>query len=179
MGILPYNWPPVHARGKLAPCLAAGNTMVLKPGEQAPLTLMRVVEILQSVFPADVVQAVPGLGPEIPKALINHFLVKMASLTGSTVSGSKAAQTAAVTLTPTVLELGGKNAFVVFEDAGLELVVRDTINGAFFNKGESCTAASRILVHKNLYPIFVTRLTTAVKNCEQAMASTKRRTSVL
>ncbi|KGO36757.1 Aldehyde dehydrogenase, N-terminal [Penicillium expansum] len=163
VGILPYNWPPVHAGGKLAPCLAAGNTMVLKPGEQAPLTLMRIVEILQSVFPADVVQAVPGLGPEIPEALINHPLVKMASLTGSTVSGSKAAQTAAVTLTPTVLELGGKNAFVVFEDADLELVVRDTIDGAFFNKGESCTAASRILVHKNLYPIFVTRLTTAVK----------------
>lgn len=163
VGILPFNWPPVHAGGKLAPCLAAGNTMVLKPGEQAPLTLMRIVEILQSVFPADVVQAVPGLGPEIPQALINHPLVKMVSLTGSTASGSQAAQTAAVTLTPTVLELGGKNAFVVFEDADLELVVRDAIDGAFFNKGESCTAASRILVHKDLYPTLVSRLTAAVK----------------
>nr|UBX54552.1 aldehyde dehydrogenase [Aspergillus sp.] len=163
VGILPFNWPPVHAGGKLAPCLAAGNTMVLKPGEQAPLTLMRIVDILQSVFPADVVQAVPGLGPEVPQALIHHNLVKMVSLTGSTASGSKAAQAAAVSLTPTVLELGGKNAFVVFADADLELVVRDTIDGAFFNKGESCTAASRILVHRDLYPALVSRLSAAVK----------------
>lgn len=163
VGIVPFNWPPVHAGGKLAPCVAAGNTMVLKPSEQAPLTLMRIVEILQSVFPADVIQAVPGLGPEIPQALISHPFVRMVSLTGSTKSGSKAAQTAAATLTPTVLELGGKNAFVVFEDADLELVVRDTIDGAFFNKGESCTAASRILVHKDLYPTFVGRLAAAVE----------------
>lgn len=163
VGILPFNWPPVHAGGKLAPCLAAGNTMVLKPGEQAPLTLMRIVEILQSVFPEDVVQAIPGLGPELPQALINHPLVKMVSLTGSSASGSKAAQLAAVTLTPTALELGGKNAFVIFDDADLDLAVRDTVDGAFFNKGESCTAASRILVHKDIYPSFVGRLTTAVK----------------
>ncbi|KAL5355207.1 aldehyde dehydrogenase domain-containing protein [Aspergillus floccosus] len=163
VGILPFNWPPVHAGGKLAPCLAAGNTMVLKPGEQAPLTLMRIVEILQSVFPTDVVQAVPGLGAEVPQALIHHKLVKMVSLTGSTASGSKAAQTAALSLTPTVLELGGKNALVVFADADPELVVRDTIDGAFFNKGESCTAASRILVHRDLYPALVSRLSTAVR----------------
>ncbi|CAI7602321.1 unnamed protein product, partial [Penicillium pancosmium] len=163
VGILPFNWPPVHVGGKLAPCLAAGNTMVLKPGEQAPLTLMRIVQILQSVFPEDVVQAIPGLGPELPQALISHPLVKMVSLTGSTASGSKAAQLAAVTLTPTALELGGKNAFVIFDDADLELAVRDTVDGAFFNKGESCTAASRILVHKDLYPTFVDRLTIAVK----------------
>lgn len=163
VGILPFNWPPVHAGGKLAPCLAAGNTMILKPGEQAPMTVMRIVEILQSVFPPNVVQAVPGLGPEVPQALINHPLVKMVSLTGSSMSGVKAAQAAAATLTPNVLELGGKNACVVFDDVDLELAVRDTIDGAFFNKGEACTAASRIFVHKNIYAEFVSRMTTAVR----------------
>ena len=163
VGILPFNWPPVHAGGKLAPALAAGNTMILKPGEQAPLTVMRIVEILQSVLPPDVVQAVPGLGPEVPQALISHPLVKMVSLTGSTKSGALAAAAAAPTITPTVLELGGKNAILVFEDADVDRAVRDTVDGAFFNKGEACTASSRILVHKAIYPLFVTKLSSAVQ----------------
>ena len=163
LAILPFNWPPVHTGGKLAPCLAAGNTMIVKPGEQAPLTVMRIVEILQSVFPPDIVQAIPALGPEVPQALIKHPLVKMVSLTGSATSGSKAAEAAAANITPTFLELGGKNAFVVFEDADFELVVRDSLEGGYFNKGECCTAASRIFVHKNIYPKFVERVTAAVK----------------
>ena len=163
VGILPFNWPPIHVGGKLAPCLAAGNTMILKPGEQAPLTVMRIVEILQSVFPPDVIQAVPGLGQEVPRTLINHPLVKMVSFTGSSPSGSKVAQTAAATITPTVLELGGKNAIVVFDDADLDAAVRDTVDGAFFNKGEACTAASRIFVHKRIYPDFTSLMVAAVK----------------
>ncbi|MCJ1291613.1 Aldehyde dehydrogenase mpl4 [Xylographa carneopallida] len=162
-GILPFNWPPVHAGGKLAPALAAGNCMILKPGEQAPLTVMRIVEILSTVFPPDVVQAVPGVGPEVPKALIGHPLVKMVSLTGSTASGIKAAALAAETVTPTVLELGGKNAIVVFEDADMERAVRDTVDGAFFNKGEACTASSRILVQKDIYEPFCTKLAAVVR----------------
>ena len=137
--------------------------MILKPGEQAPLTVMRIVEILQSVLPLDVVQAVPGLGPEVPQALISHPLVKMVSLTGSTKSGALAAAAAAPTITPTVLELGGKNAILVFEDADVDRAVRDTVNGAFFNKGEACTASSRILVHKAIYPLFVAKLSSAVR----------------
>ncbi|KAL4982294.1 Aldehyde/histidinol dehydrogenase [Aspergillus falconensis] len=161
VGILPFNWPPVHAGGKLAPCLAVGNTMVLKPGEQTPLTLMRIVAILQSIFPAEPVQADPGLSPEVPQTLIHHKLVKMVSLTGSTASGSKAAQTAAVSLAPAVLQLCGKDA-LVFADADLNLMVRDTIDGAFVDKGETCTAASRILLHQDLYPTLVSRLSAAV-----------------
>lgn len=162
-GILPFNWPPVHAGGKLAPALAAGNTMILKPGEQAPLTVMRIVEILQSVLPTDVVQAVPGLGSEVPEALIRHPLVKMVSLTGSTRSGGLAAEAAAPTVTPIVLELGGKNAIIVFEDADVDRAVRDTVDGAFFNKGEACTASSRILVHQAVYATFSAKLAAAVK----------------
>lgn len=161
-GIIPFNWPPIHVGGKLAPCLAAGNTMILKPGEQAPLTAIRIVEILQDVFPPDVVQIVPGLGPEVPQALVNHPLVKMVSFTGSSAVGAKVASSAGSTLTATALELGGKNAFVVFGDANLDVVVRDAIEGAYFNKGEACTASSRLLVHKDIYPQFVDKLTAAV-----------------
>jgi acyl-CoA reductase-like NAD-dependent aldehyde dehydrogenase len=161
-GIIPFNWPPIHVGGKLAPCLAAGNTMILKPGEQAPLTAIRIVEILQGVFPPDVVQIVPGLGPEVPQALVHHPLVKMVSLTGSSAVGAKVASAAGSSLTATALELGGKNAFVVFEDANLDVVVRDAVEGAYFNKGEACTASSRILVHKSLYPSFVEKMSAAV-----------------
>lgn len=161
--ILPFNWPPVHVAGKVAPCLAAGNTMVLKPGEQSPLTAMRIVNILQSVFPPDVLLAVPGLGPDVPDSLVRHPLVKMVSLTGSTASGIKVASSAAQTLTSTALELGGKNAFIVFEDADLDAVVKDAIDGAFFNKGEACTAASRVFVHSHLYEEFVRRAAAATK----------------
>lgn len=131
-GILPFNWPPIHTGGKLAPALAAGNTMILKPGEQAPLTVMKMVEIIQSVLPPNVVQLVPGLGPEVPQALITNPLVKMVSFTGSTAAGAAAAKTAANSITPVVLELGGKNAFIVFEDANFDHAVRDALEGAFF-----------------------------------------------
>jgi acyl-CoA reductase-like NAD-dependent aldehyde dehydrogenase len=162
-GILPFNWPPIHTGGKLAPALAAGNTMILKPGEQAPLTVMRIVEILESVLPKDVVQVVPGLGAEVPQALITHPLVKMVSFTGSTAAGAAVAKTAAASITPVVLELGGKNAFIVFDDADFDSAVRDAIEGAFFNKGEACTASSRLLVQKGIYDRFVEKLATGVK----------------
>ncbi len=157
-GILPFNWPPIHTGGKAAPAIACGNTIILKPGEQAPLTVMRIVEILQTVLPPNVVQAVPGLGPEVPQILASHPLVKKLSLTGSTASGAAAARTAASHVIPTTLELGGKNAFVIFEDADLERAISDSLEGVFFNKGEACTASSRLLVHSSIYDKFVERL---------------------
>ena len=162
-GILPFNWPPIHTGGKIAPAIAAGNTMIIKPGEQAPLTAMRIVEILQTVLPPNVVQTVPGLGPEVPQALVSHPKVKMVSFTGSTAVGSAVSKTAADTVTPVLLELGGKNAFIVFEDADLDIAISTALEGAFFNKGEACTAASRILVHCSLYNEFVERLGAGVK----------------
>ncbi|KAK4503239.1 hypothetical protein PRZ48_006667 [Zasmidium cellare] len=162
-GILPFNWPPIHCGGKVAPCIAMGNTMILKPGEQAPLTVMRIVEILQGVLPKDVVQVVPGLGVEVPQALIDHPLVKMVSFTGSTAAGAKTAETAARSVTKTVLELGGKNAMVVCEDADLEDAVRTAVAGAFFNKGEACTATSRFIVQEGVYEKFVAALAKGVE----------------
>ncbi|KAI1104769.1 dehydrogenase [Jackrogersella minutella] len=163
VGILPFNWPPIHTGGKLAPALAAGNTFILKPGEQAPLTVMRIVEILEGVLPRDVVQVVPGLGPEVPQALVTHPLVKKVSFTGSTAAGAAVARTASDTITPVVLELGGKNAMVVFDDADFDAAVRTALEGAYFNKGEACTATSRILVQRGIYDRFVEKLATGVK----------------
>jgi acyl-CoA reductase-like NAD-dependent aldehyde dehydrogenase len=152
-GILPFNWPPIHRGGQLAPALAAGNTMVLKPGEQVPLTVIRIVEILQTVLPEDVVLVVPRLGPEVPQESVTNSAVRMVSFTGSTGAGSAVAKTASESLTPVVLELWGKNAFIVFHDADLDQAVRDALEGAFFNKGEACTASSRLLIQKDIYDV--------------------------
>lgn len=127
------------------------------------MTVFRIIEILQTILPKDVVQIVPGLGPEVPQALVTHPLVKMVSFTGSTAAGAAVAKTASSTVTPVVLELGGKNAFIVFEDADFDSAVRDSLDGAFFNKGEACTATSRILVQQGIYDKFVERLGAGVR----------------
>ena len=163
-GILPFNWPPIHTAGKLAPCLAAGNTIILKPGEQAPLAVLRIVNILQSVLPENVAMAVPAFGPEVPQALVLDPKVRAISFTGSTAAGSEVAQTAAKTIKPVTLELGGKNAMIVFDDADLDRAVADALEGAFFNKGEACTAASRILIHEAAYDDFTKRLSSCVEH---------------
>ncbi|OTB08969.1 hypothetical protein M426DRAFT_18363 [Hypoxylon sp. CI-4A] len=163
VGILPFNWPPIHTGGKVAPALAAGNTFILKPGEQAPLTVLRIVEILEGVLPKDVLQVVPGLGPEVPQALVTHPLVKKVSFTGSTAAGAAVARTASDTITPVALELGGKNSLTIFDDADFDSAVRTALEGAFFNKGEACTASSRILVQRGIHDRFVEKLAAGVK----------------
>ncbi|WP_063838342.1 aldehyde dehydrogenase family protein [Saccharothrix sp. ST-888] len=162
-GIIPFNWPPIHTGGKIAPALAVGNTVVLKPSEQAPLTIMRIVDLLNTVLPPDVLHAVPGLGPTAGQALAGHPLVRKVSFTGSTAAGRAVARTAAGNLTPVLLELGGKNAFLVFDDADLDRAVRDALEGGYFNKGEACTAASRILVQRGVHDDFVERLAAGVR----------------
>ena len=161
-GILPFNWPPIHAAGKAAPALAVGNTVVLKPGEQAPLTVMRIVELLQDVLPEDVVHAVPGHGPVTGKELASHPLVRRISFTGATATGAAVLKLAAENITPTFVELGGKNPLLIFEDADMDAAVLGAIEGAFYNQGEACTAASRILVHRLLHDQVVERLSEAV-----------------
>jgi acyl-CoA reductase-like NAD-dependent aldehyde dehydrogenase len=147
----------------LAPALAAGNTMILKPAEPAPLTVIRMVEIINTVLPKDVVQVIPGLGADVPQAIVQHPQVRMVSFTGSTPAGAAVAKSASTTITPVVLELGGKNAFIVYDDADLDKAVRAALEGAFFNKGEACTAASRILVQKAVYEEFIAKLGAGVK----------------
>ena len=161
-GIIPFNWPPIHTGGKIAPALAAGNTVVLKPSEQAPLTIMRIVDLLNTVLPPDVLHAVPG-GVAAGQALAGHPLVRKVSFTGSTAAGASVARAAAANTTPALLELGGKNAFIVFDDADLDRAVRDALEGGYFNKGEACTAASRVLVQRGVHDAFVARLAAGVR----------------
>lgn len=163
VGILPFNWPPIHLGGKLAPCLAAGNTMIIKPGDQTPLTVLRAVEILQTVLPPDVVIAVPARGPVVPQALVANPAVRAVSFTGSTAAGAAVARTAADTIKPATLELGGKNAMIVFEDTELDRAVATALEGSFFNKGEACTATSRLLVHEAVHDAFVDKLSAGVR----------------
>lgn len=124
---------------------------------------MRIIDIINTVLPEGVVSYVSGFGPEVPQKLTEHELVKMISLTGSTAAGAAMAKTAAAKVKPTVLELGGKNAFVIFADADLDRALRDSIEAGYFNKGEACTAGSRILVHESIHDEFVKRMAAAVK----------------
>jgi acyl-CoA reductase-like NAD-dependent aldehyde dehydrogenase len=160
--IVPFNWPPIHAGGKIAPALAVGDTVVLKPSEQAPLTVIRIVELLNSVLPPGVLHVVPGTGAVAGQALVANPLVRMVSFTGSTNAGAAVARTAAANITPALLELGGKNAFIVYDDADIDRAVRDALDGGFYNKGEACTAASRVLVHRDVHDAFVSALAVGV-----------------
>jgi acyl-CoA reductase-like NAD-dependent aldehyde dehydrogenase len=163
-GIIPFNWPPIHTAGKSAPALAAGNVVILKPPEQDPLTIMRIVELLAGVLPQDVLQVVPGRGPAAGAALAGHRLVERLSFTGSTATGRAVLKLAADGITPATLELGGKNPILVFDDADLGAAVRGAVEGAFFNQGEACTAASRLLVHDRVHDEFTARLAAAVRS---------------
>ena len=164
-GIVPFNWPPIHTAGKTAPALAVGNAIVLKPPEQTPSVVLRMVELIASVLPDDLsdelVHVVPGAGA-VGAALAGHPLVGKVSFTGSPQTGSAVLRTAAANLTPTLMELGGKNPLLVFDDADLHEALLAAVDGGFFNQGEACTAASRILVQDNIFTEFERRLAAAV-----------------
>jgi acyl-CoA reductase-like NAD-dependent aldehyde dehydrogenase len=150
--ILPFNWPPIHFSKKCAPALAVGNTVVIKPGEQAPLTVLRLVEIANEVLPPGVINAVSGMAAGA--ALVAHPRIERISFTGSTATGRKVMEGAAQNLTYATLELGGKNALLVLDDADLDDALDIAIEGMFYNQGEACTSTSRILVHSSLYEEF-------------------------
>ncbi|WP_280498619.1 aldehyde dehydrogenase family protein [Nocardia farcinica] len=160
--IVPFNWPPLHTAGKLAPALAAGNAVVIKPPEQAPLSVLRMVEIVQQILPDDIVHAVLGGGP-VGAALAGHPGIGKISFTGAPSTGSAVLRTAATNLTPTLMELGGKNPLLIFDDADLDSAIPWAIEAAFFNQGEACTAASRILVHVDRFDEVAERMAAAVR----------------
>ncbi|WAJ46230.1 aldehyde dehydrogenase family protein [Mycobacterium sp. Aquia_216] len=161
-GIIPFNWPPAHVGAKLAPPLAAGNTVILKPPEQCPLSVLRIVELLEPIFPENVVQALPGTGAVTGKALVSHPLVRRVTFTGSPDSGRSILKSIADNLTGAMLELGGKDPFIVFADADLNAAVEGALEGSLFNQGEACTSASRLLVHESLADEFTQRYIAAV-----------------
>jgi len=161
-GIVPFNWPPLHIAGKAGPALAVGNGVVLKPSENAPLTLIRIAEMVQSVLPDDVLHVVPG-GDATGKALVAHPVVGKIAFTGSSDAGRHVAHAAADRLVSSLLELGGKNPLLIFEDADLSAAVVGAVEGGFFNQGEACTASSRVLVHHSLHDEFLERFCPAVE----------------
>jgi acyl-CoA reductase-like NAD-dependent aldehyde dehydrogenase len=159
--ILPFNWPPIHFTKKSAPALAAGNTVIIKPGEQAPLTVLRLVEIANEVLPPGVLNAVPGMsaGP----ALSAHPRVERITFTGATATGRRVLRSAAEHLTFATMELGGKNAVMVLADADLDLAVHVVVEGMFYNQGEACTSTARILVHESIHDAFLERFAAATE----------------
>ena len=152
--IVPWNFPLLMAAWKLAPALAAGNTVVLKPAEQTPLTALMLGELVSELgFPEGVVNIVTGDG-DTGSALVAHTGIDKIAFTGSTEVGKKIAASAAANLTRVSLELGGKSPNIVFADADLERAVPGALNGALFNHGQCCVAGSRLYIEESIYASF-------------------------
>jgi aminobutyraldehyde dehydrogenase len=159
--IAPWNYPLMMAAWKLAPALAAGNTAVIKPSEQTPLTTLALGEIVAEILPPGVANVVCGRGPSVGAALISQPEVRMVSLTGSIGSGQKVLEAASRSLVRTHLELGGKAPVIVFDDADLELVVAGLRAFSFYNAGQDCTAACRVYAGSRIYEKLVADLSSA------------------
>jgi len=156
--VIPWNFPLLMAAWKLAPALAAGNTCVLKPAETTPLTALHLARIFQlAELPPGVVNIVTGAG-ETGAALVNHPGIDKVAFTGSTDVGKKIAAALAGSKKKLTLELGGKAANIVFDDAPIEQAVEGIIAGIFFNQGHVCCAGSRLLVQESVFPEVVRRL---------------------
>jgi aminobutyraldehyde dehydrogenase len=161
--IAPWNYPLMMAAWKIAPAIAAGNTMVLKPSEQTPLTALMLAQLLAELLPAGVVNVVCGLGDPVGTTLVAHPRVRMVSLTGSVATGQKVLAAAAGNLKRTHLELGGKAPVIVFDDADVAEVVAGIRGFGFYNAGQDCTAACRMYVGERIYERVVADLTQAVR----------------
>jgi acyl-CoA reductase-like NAD-dependent aldehyde dehydrogenase len=163
--ITPWNFPLAIASWKLGPALAAGNTCVLKPAELTPLTAIELEKIaLEAGLPEGVLNVVAGTGLEAGRALVEHPDVAKIAFTGSTSTGRDIAARAAQTVKRVTLELGGKSATVVFEDADVAAAATAVPGSVFDNSGQDCCARSRLLVHRSVLDSFMNHLETAVKN---------------
>ncbi|NBQ01091.1 MAG: aldehyde dehydrogenase family protein, partial [Actinobacteria bacterium] len=156
--IIPWNFPLLMLAWKIAPALATGNTVVLKPAETTPLTALLFAEVCQQAdLPPGVVNIITGDG-STGSALVKHPDIDKVAFTGSTEVGKLIAKSLAVSNTPVTLELGGKGANIVFEDAPLDQAVEGIINGIFFNQGHVCCAGSRLLLQENIHDEFLSKL---------------------
>src|SRR5271167_555362 len=163
--ITPWNFPMAIPSWKIMPALICGNTVVLKPAEDTPLSSYHLVETLaEAGLPPGVVNLVNGDGPGAGAPLCRHKEVPVVSFTGSTTTGRIIAEVCAPTFKHYSLEMGGKNIILVLGDANLDLAVDGALWGGFGTTGQRCTAASRIGVHKSLYKEFVTRFVDRAKN---------------
>jgi betaine-aldehyde dehydrogenase len=157
--IVPWNFPMVTTSWKLAPALAAGCTVVLKPSEFTPLPELELAAIIERAgLPAGVLNVVTGTGADVGAALTTHPLVSKVSFTGSTAVGEQVMKAAAHSIKGVSLELGGKSSIVVFADADLDLAVDLVVGGAFFNAGQMCSATARVLVQRPIAEALIARL---------------------
>src|SRR6202044_2293949 len=158
--IIPWNFPLSMASWKLAPALACGNTIVLKPAEQTPLTALRLGELIQEAgIPDGVVNIITGFGPGAGSSIAEHPDVDKVAFTGSTEVGKLILRASAGNLKKVSLELGGKSPNIIFPDADMAQAVPTSMNGVFFNSGQVCAAGTRIFVQQDIYKDFVAELT--------------------
>jgi aldehyde dehydrogenase (NAD+) len=166
--ITPWNFPILMAAWKIAPALAAGNTVVLKPAKETPLTALMIAELaIEAGLPPGVLNVLPGRGTVAGQALVDHPHVAKVAFTGSTEVGRDIMRRGADTLKRLTLELGGKSPNVVFADADLDMAVRGASNGIFYNKGEVCTAGSRLFLEESVHDAFLDRLQSHVGKLQQ------------
>ena len=163
-GIAPWNYPLMMAVWKFGPALAAGNVQILKPSEQTPLTLLRFMELAEEVIPAGVLNVITGDGIPVGEALVKHPEVRLVSLTGDVETGKAIARTAADNLKRVHLELGGKAPVVVFDDADPAAVAEAVKIAGYWNSGQDCTAASRIVAGPKIYDELLEQLVPAVES---------------
>src|SRR5438309_4048275 len=153
--IVPWNFPLMFVAWNVAPALAAGNTVVLKPAEYTPLSALEVARMVQKAgFPAGTVNVVPGKGSVVGAALARHRGVDKICFTGSAEVGQKILEAAATNLKKPLLELGGKGPNLIFEDADVEAAVQGSLFAAYHNQGQACIAGSRLYVHKSIWDAF-------------------------
>ena len=161
--VTPWNYPLMMAIWKFAPAIAAGNTVVLKPAETTPITTLRLAELTAEILPKGVLNVVTGPGDPTGEALISHPDVDMLGLTGSVDTGKHLARVAADTLKRVHLELGGKAPVIVFDDVGLESALETIAGTGFYNAGQDCTAATRVLASGKVYDDVVAGLAEQAK----------------
>ncbi|MCC6757734.1 MAG: gamma-aminobutyraldehyde dehydrogenase [Arenimonas sp.] len=160
--IAPWNYPLMMAAWKMAPALAAGNCLVLKPSEITPLTALRFFELIADLLPAGVVNVLFGRGGTVGQPLVDADPVRMISLTGSIATGKKMLEVAARSLKRTHLELGGKAPVIIFDDADIPAAVEGIRTFGYYNAGQDCTAACRVYAQDKVYEKFVAELSAAV-----------------
>ncbi|MEJ2503774.1 MAG: aldehyde dehydrogenase family protein, partial [Gemmatimonadota bacterium] len=175
-GIIPWNFPLLMAAWKVAPALACGNAIVLKPAEQTPLTALELAALARELeLPAGVLNVVPGYGRTAGAALVAHPDVAKIAFTGSTAVGKEIMREGAASLKKVSLELGGKSPNIVFDDADLDQAVRGAFNGIFYNAGQCCTAGSRLLVQESIHDAFMERLVERVGRLKHGEALEPKR----
>jgi 1-pyrroline dehydrogenase len=163
-GIVPWNYPLMMAVWKLAPALAAGNVQVLKPSEQTPLSMLRFAELAADVLPAGVLNVITGDGEPVGAGIVRHPDVRMVSLTGDVATGKEVARAASETLKRVHLELGGKAPVLVFDDADPAAVAEGIKIAGYWNSGQDCTAASRVVAGPGIYDKLLEDLVPAVES---------------